>query len=74
MNVIHGDHQHEVFLEDDGTLDTVISVDGREVRYAEAKRHKDGSVRASWLRQAAVEACDDGFLDGLNTDEEEIES
>jgi hypothetical protein len=63
MRVKHGDHEHEVFLSDDGTLDTVIAVDGREVRYSEADRSGDGSVKGAWLREAAIEACDDGLLE-----------
>lgn len=54
---------HEVYVEDDGTLDTVISVDGREARFSEADRHKDGSVMRVWLKNAAIEACEDGYLD-----------
>lgn len=71
MRVIHGcGTRHEVYLCDDGTLDTVIEVDGREVRFSEADRDANGDVRAAWLRQAAIEACQDGLL----SDEEEIES
>ena len=64
MNVKHGDHKHEVYLSDDGTLDTVIEVDGIEVRYSEADRDTSGNVRAAWLKNAAIEACDDGSLEG----------
>lgn len=53
---------HEVFLGDDGTMDTVITVDGHELRFSEADRHADGSVKVSWLREAAREACQDGML------------
>jgi hypothetical protein len=68
MRVKHGDHSHEVYLCDDGTLDTVITVDGHEARFSEADRHSDGSVKEAWLREAAIEACDDGLLE-----DEEVE-
>lgn len=62
MKVQHGDHEHDVYLGDDGSMDTVITVDGIEVRYSEADRDASGSVRKDWLRSAAIEACDDGLL------------
>lgn len=65
MRIKHGDHQHEVWLGDDGTLDTVIDVDGIEVRfsgeYASTYRRKDGSMTARGLRELAMEACNDGL-------------
>jgi len=63
MNINHGNHSHEVSLLDDGTLDTCISVDGREARFSEADRHQDGRVKAVWLANAARELCEDGELD-----------
>jgi hypothetical protein len=63
MIVKHDDHTHEVYLSDDGTLDTLIEVDGVEVRYGEADRDISGVVRGSWLRDAAREACEDGLLE-----------
>jgi hypothetical protein len=69
MNLTHGDHSHEVHVSDDGSLDTVITVDGIEVRYSEAERHADGSVKARWLANAAREACDDGLLEDDSEDE-----
>jgi hypothetical protein len=63
MNVSHGDHSHDVTLGDDGTLDTVITVDGRDARYSEADRDASGAVKASWLRSAARDLCDAGELD-----------
>lgn len=63
MKVTHGDHEHEVYLSDDGTLATVIEVDGVEVRYSEADRDTHGTVKRQWLCDAAREACDDGLLD-----------
>jgi hypothetical protein len=62
MKVKHGDHYHEVYLSDDGTLDTVIEVDGTEVRHSEADRFDDGEVKREWLRMAAIAACDDGLI------------
>jgi hypothetical protein len=62
MRVRHGDHTHEVTLLDDGTLDTVLDVDGHEVRHCEAERSDDGSVRMAWLRDAARSACDEGLI------------
>jgi hypothetical protein len=64
MNVVHGcGKKHAVWLCDDGTMDTVVEVDGREVRYSEADRDRNGCVKSSWLRSAAIEACQDGVLE-----------
>lgn len=65
MNIKHGDHAHEVSLLDDGTLDTCISVDGREARFSEADRNSSGRVKAAWLANAARDLCDTGELDGI---------
>lgn len=63
MKVRHGcGTQHTVTLGDDGTLDTVVEVDGVEVRFSEAERDEQGEVRKRWLREAAIEACDSGLL------------
>jgi hypothetical protein len=51
-----------VQLCDDGTMDTVIEVDGIEVRFSEAERDEQGAVRDRWLREAAIGACNDGLL------------
>lgn len=68
MNVQHGcGKRHSVYLGDDGTMDTVIEVDGHEIRFSEADRDENGDVRSAWLRESAIEACNDGLL----TDEEE---
>lgn len=62
---------HEVWLCDDGTLDTVLNIDGVIVRYANADRDEDGRIiltsrwgtcRSSWLEETAREACDAGDL------------
>jgi hypothetical protein len=63
MNLTHGNHSHEVHVSDDGSLDTVISVDGIECRYSEADRHENGRIRLSWLRWATEDACDSGMLE-----------
>ena len=63
MKVIHGcGKRHEVWLCDDGTMDTVIEVDGREIRFSKADRDVNGDVRPRWLREATIEACADGLL------------
>lgn len=68
MRVRHGCGKlHDVYLCDDGTMDTVIEVDGREVRYSEADRDElTGEVKASWLRESAIEACDEEHARGTN--------
>ena len=69
MDIKHGCGKvHEAWLCDDGTLDTVISVDGHEVRYdgdyaAEVARDQHGCIKRKGLRRLAIEACDDGLLD-----------
>ena len=68
MRVKHREHFHEVSLEDDGTMDTVVEIDGKTLRYSEADRHKDGEVKRSWLRESAIEACDDGALSEQETE------
>jgi hypothetical protein len=68
MKIKHGaDCVHEVYLLDDGTPDTVVEVDGHEVRYVEADRRRDGSVKTAWLVGVAVEACIDGLLEEEET-------
>lgn len=70
MNVDHGCGKvHEVHLGDDGTMDTVVEVDGWELRFAEADWSEDGRVRPAWLREAAVEACGDGLFGPDEEDE-----
>jgi len=64
MKITHDCPQgsHEVFLMDDGTLDTVIEIDGIEFRYAEADRLESGDVKYTWFKETAREACDAGDL------------
>lgn len=60
----HDGEQHEVFLVDDGTLDTVIEIDGREIRfdseYASNFRKPDGSFDVNGLVELAIEELDMG--------------
>jgi len=64
MIVRHGcGKQHDVSLCDDGTMDTVIDVDGQEIRFGEADRDQYGYVKDTWLRESAIEACNDGLLE-----------
>jgi len=63
MRIRHGDHEHDVFLLDSGTMDTEIEVDGVSVTYTEADRTSDGLVRPCWLKESARQACDDGLLE-----------
>ncbi len=64
MKIRHGcGRQHNVLLVDDGTLDTVLEVDGRMVRYngefAASYRDKEGRMTRRGLRALAIEACND---------------
>ena len=51
--------RYEVFLIDDGSLDTIISIDGKEFRfsseYAEIYRDKEGYITEEGLRELAEE-------------------
>jgi hypothetical protein len=60
MRIRHDDHEHEVFLGDDGTLDTVITVDGIDVRYGETDEYRDadGAMTRRGLRALAIDACE----------------
>ena len=68
MRIRFAGHMHEVFLSDDGTLDTVIEVDGHEVRFdgehASSYRTRDGVMTDRGLRALAIEALQDGLVDG----------
>lgn len=69
MTIRHKGKSWEVFLRDDGTLDTVITVNGMEVRYdgeyASAYRAKDGSMTAKGLRTLAIEAIEDDAVSAI---------
>lgn len=74
MKVKHGcGKTHEVYLCDDGTMDTVIEVDGSEIRYdcdyAASYRSDDGAMTREGLRSLAIEACEMDLIG-----EEELES
>lgn len=62
MTIRYRGKQWSVFLGDDGTLDTVITVNGKDVRfdgeYASQFRKQDGSMTERGLRQLAKEAID----------------
>jgi hypothetical protein len=58
----HMDHWHDVVLGDYGTPDTVIDVDGTELRFSEVDRRADGSIPRQTLIEPASGACDDGML------------
>ena len=62
MNIRFNGKAHEVYLCDDGTLDTVISIDGKETRfdgeYAAEFRNKSGDMTKSGLRTLAIECLE----------------
>lgn len=64
MQFIYVGQMQEVHLVDDGTLDTVLELNGREVRYdqeyAALFREKDGTLSNDGMRRLAVEALDEG--------------
>lgn len=71
----HDGHYHDVLVEDDGTLDTVLTIsygetgeDWATVRYSEVKRRADGSIPRAELIRLATEACEDGLLSDDDTD------
>ena len=63
MIVISENREYEVYLCDDGTLDTVISVDDIEHRfdceYASQFRFDSGEMSEEGLKQLALEAIED---------------
>ena len=73
MTIKESNHLFDVYLEDDGTMDTVLSVSpknhdlwarfgSREIRfdceYASAFRKKDGSMTQKGFRDLAYEAAE----------------
>ena len=62
MKINYAGKRHNVYLCDDGTMDTVIEVDGKEHRfdceYASEFRKKDGKMTERGLRALAIEALD----------------
>ncbi len=68
MKFQHDDHEHEVYLLDEGALDTVILVDGKRQPYSQefAAYYRDeltGEMTDQTLIALAKDACDCGFLD-----------
>ena len=59
MIIQDGKHKYEVYLIDDGSLDTVIEINGRDFRfdseYASIYRDKDGVMTEEGLRELAEE-------------------
>ncbi len=65
MRVRHGcGRLHDVYLCDDGTMDTVIEVDGHEVRFDDCSEHRDadGAMTRRGLRALAIDACESGMV------------
>ena len=63
MKFLHEKTEHEVFLQDDGTLDTVILVDGVQIRYSQEYaadfRTESGMLTYDGLKELAIEALQD---------------
>lgn len=79
MNFDHEHRRHKVELCDDGTLDTVIEVDGLTYRFdqevASDFRLANGSFNRSGLRRLAIEALDNETpVEEEDENEEEIEN
>lgn len=66
MKFIHEGEQHTVELRDDGTLDTVLVIDGEEVRlspdFAAQYREEDGSFTDETLVHCAKDCIDAGCV------------
>ena len=62
MNIRDNNKIYDVCLEDDGTLDTVLSVNGNEIRfsteYASEFRDESGIMTTDGLNELAHEAID----------------
>ena len=67
MRIIIGGKEYDVRLLDDGTLDTVISVNGQECRYsqefASIYRDSDGVMTKQGLMDLAIDAINCGLVD-----------
>lgn len=67
MKFKHKGQEHEVFLGDNGTLDTVIIVDGKEQEisqeFAAEWREPDGSMTADGLVMLAKDCLDCGYFE-----------
>lgn len=59
MIIQDGKHTYEIFLVDDGSLDTVIEINGRDFRfdseYASIYRDKNGVMTEKGLKELAEE-------------------
>jgi hypothetical protein len=64
MRIRHGDHEHDVYLFDDGTLDTVITVDSTDIRFDDCREYRDdeGTIDRRGLRALAIDACHSGLI------------
>lgn len=56
---------HECFLGDDGTLDTVIVIDGEEVRLADTSYARDPDT-GEMTDQGFIEICEELIEDGYS--------
>jgi hypothetical protein len=67
MKLNHEGKEYSVYLLDDGTMDTVIQVNGKEARfdgeYTAQYRDKDGAMTEQGLITLAKEAIDSGMID-----------
>ena len=55
MRIRHDDHEHDVYLSDDGTLETVITVDGTDVRFDDCREYCDDDMeRANAFRKTTT--------------------
>ena len=63
MTIRHSGREHEVYLGDNGTLDTLITVDGIEHtfdgEYASQYRDSDGAMTEDGLRTLAIECIEE---------------
>jgi hypothetical protein len=66
MIIKNGDIIKEVSLIDDGTLDTVFKIDGKELRYD--SEYIERTI-AGGLTKSAYEMALDDYLDDLNLEE-----
>ena len=64
MIIRHGNHEHDVQVLDNGTLDTLIKIDETEITYEMAERDEDGTISEEWLKDVTRDACVDGLLEG----------
>jgi len=62
MNIVHQGRPHRVVLIDDGTLDTVLEVDGIQHRYdsvfVQQYRDFDGSLTEVGIKELAIQCIE----------------